>query len=182
MPIEIEVAAGAETLGTEDGVDHPDELGALVVDGGGVEVGDLDIGIGPHRVGERPGILGELGGAKHAHVLDPLDRARAHVGAELLVAEDREPFLQRQLEPVAAGDAVARPVVEIFVRDDAGDGVVIGVGGGIRVGEDVARVEDVEALVLHRAEIEIGDGDDVEHGEVIFPAEHLLVPFHRRLQ
>jgi hypothetical protein len=42
----------------------------------------------------------------------------AHVAGELLVAEDGQPFLQAELEPVAAGDAVAGPVVEIFVRDD----------------------------------------------------------------
>src|SRR5206468_7951189 len=40
-------------------------------------------------------------------VLDPLDRVAAHVGREALVAEDRQAFLQAQLEPVAAGDPVA---------------------------------------------------------------------------
>ena len=35
--------------------------------------------------------------------------------AELLVAEDRQAFLQAQLEPVAAGHAVAGPVVEVLV-------------------------------------------------------------------
>jgi hypothetical protein len=105
-----------------------------------------------------------------------LTAARAHVGGEALVAEDGEALLQRELEPVAAGDPVARPIVEIFVRDDAGDGVEIGVGRGVRVGQDVARVEDVEALVLHRPEVEIADRDDVEHVEVIFAAIDLLVP------
>ena len=93
-----------------------------------------------------------------------------------------KPSFRRELEPVAAGDPVARPVVEIFVRDDAVDRVVIGVGRGVGVGEDVARVEDVEALVLHRAEVEVGDRDDVEHVEIVFAAVDLLVPRHRRLE
>jgi hypothetical protein len=85
-------------------------------------------------VGHGAGVLGELHGAQHAHVADALDRARAggagHVHAELLVAEDRQAFLQRELEPVAAGDAVAGPVVEVLVADHALDGLEVGVGGG----------------------------------------------------
>ena len=33
------------------------------------------IGVGPDRVRERAGILGELRRAQPAHILDPLDRA-----------------------------------------------------------------------------------------------------------
>jgi hypothetical protein len=70
---------------------------------------------------QRPGILAELARAQGQHVVDALDRGRAHVGHELLVAKDRQPLLQAKLEPVAAGDAVAGPVVEILMRDDALD-------------------------------------------------------------
>ena len=97
---------------------HAHDLGALLVDGRRVEIVDLVIERRPHRMGERTGILDELVRAQAAHVADALDRARALVGGELLVAEDRQPFLQAELEPVAAGDAVAGPVVEVFVRDD----------------------------------------------------------------
>ena len=70
-------------------------------------------------MGEGARVLGELVRAQRAHVVDALDRPRALVGGELLVAEDRQAFLEAELEPVAAGDAVAGPVVEILVRDDA---------------------------------------------------------------
>ena len=43
------------------------------------------------------------------------------------------------------------------------DAVEIPVGGGFRIRQHIFGVEDVEALVLHRAEVEIVDGDDVEH-------------------
>ena len=131
---------------------------------------------------QRAGILGELRRAQHPHVVDPLDRRRADVGREALVAEDGEAFLEAQLEPVAAGDAVARPIVEIFVGDDPGDGVDVGVGGGLGVGQHIARVEDVEALVLHRPEVEVVDGDDVELVEIIFAAIFALVPGHGLLE
>jgi hypothetical protein len=109
---------------------------------------------------------------------------RHHVGGELLVAEDREAFLQRELEPVAAGDPVARPVVEVFVGDDALDVFKIQVGAGVGVGQHVLGVEDVEALVLHRAHVEIRHGDDHEAVEVQLEAEDLLVPaqgMHQRI-
>src|SRR3546814_13955985 len=94
----------------------------------GVEIGDLKVRIGPDRVRERSRILGELRRAERPHVLDPLDRGRPLIGRKALVAIDGEALLQRKLEPVAAGDAIARPIVEIFVRDDARDRVVILVG------------------------------------------------------
>ena len=105
-----------------------------------------------------------------------LTGARAHVGGEFLVAEDREAFLQAELEPVAAGDAVAGPVVEIFVRDDRLDRGEVGVGRGLGAGQHVFVVEDVEALVLHRAHVEVGDGDDHEDVEIVFAAEGLPRP------
>ena len=133
-------------------------------------------------MGEGAGILGELPGAERPDFADPVDRPRAFVGREFLVAEDRQALLQAELEPVPAGDAVASPVVEVFVRDDRLDAGIIGIRGRVRARQHVLVVEDVEALVLHRAHVEVGDGDDVEHVEIVFPAEHALVPAHRALE
>ena len=155
---------------------HAHDLGALVVDGRGVEVVDLDVGVGTHRVRHRARVLGELALAQVAHFLDAHHRARVLVGAVFLVAVDREAFLERELEPVAAGDAVAGPVVEVLVRDHLVDAEVVVVGRGVGAREDVLRVEDVEALVLHRAGVEVRHGDDHEALEVELEAEDLLVP------
>ena len=108
--------------------------------------------------------------------------ARALVGREFLVAEDRQALLQAELEPVAAGDPVAGPVMEIFVGDDRLDMGIVDIGRGLGAGQDVFVVEDVEALVLHRAHVEVGHGDDVEHVEIVFAAEDLLVPAHGALE
>jgi hypothetical protein len=129
---EVEVHTLAEVVAANQGLDHADDLGALFVHRGGVEVVDLGVGSGADRVRHRPGILGELGDAQGAHFLDARYGARVQVLAELLVAVDGEAFLQRELEPVAAGDAVAGPVVEILVGDDAVDALIVGVGGGVR--------------------------------------------------
>src|SRR3546814_17833006 len=75
---------------------------------------------------------------KGAHILYPLAGGRSFVGRKALIAKDGEAFLQRKLEPVAAGDAVARPVVEIFMCHDCGDGIEIGVGRGVGIGQDIA--------------------------------------------
>ena len=104
------------------------------------------------------------------------------IRGEFLVAKDRQSFLQAELKPVAAGDAVAGPIVEVFVCDHCLDAAEIGVGRGRRRSEDVFVVEDVEALVLHRPHVEGGDGDDHENIEVVFAAESLLVPAHRALE
>jgi hypothetical protein len=55
-------------------------------------------------------------------------------------------------------------------------------GRRLGVGQDVLGVEDVEALVLHRAHVEVADGDDAELVEVVGEAVRLLVPAHRALE
>ena len=182
MPLEIEVHALAKQFGAEQRLDHAHDLAALVVDGGRVEVVDLVIELGPHRVGERSGILDELMRAQRAHVADALHRARAHIGGKFLVAKDRQSFLQAELKPVAAGDAIPGPVVEVFVRDHRLDMRIVGIGRGRRRSQHVFVVEDIEALVLHRAHVEGGDGDDHENIEIVFAAESLLVPAHGALE
>ncbi len=99
-----------------------------------------------------------------------------------MVAENGQPFLQAKLEPVAASDSVACPIVEILMRDDRLDIGEVGVGRGLVVGQHILVVEEVQPLVLHRAHVEVGHGDDVEDVEVVFAAELLLVPLHRALQ
>ena len=68
VALEVEAHAALEGGLAEQGVQHADDFGALLVDRGGVEVADLDVAVGPHRVGQRAGVLGELasraGGAR----------------------------------------------------------------------------------------------------------------------
>ena len=157
MPFEIEVEPFAESLAAEQRLQHAADLGALLVDGRRVEIVDLDEGRRPHRVGEGPRVLRELMGLQDARIDDALDRAGAHVGGEFLVAEHGQPFLQAELKPVAAGDAVAGPVVEIFVRDHALDRGVVAVARRVGSRQHELVVEDIEALVLHRAHVEVAD-------------------------
>ena len=138
--------------------------------------------IGPDRVRQGPGIFGELHGAQRAHIIDAAHGSAALIGTELLIAKDGEAFLQGQLEPVPAGDAIAGPIVEILMRHHAGHGIEILIGGGFGIGQNIFRVEDVEALVLHRAGVEISHSDDVEFVQIIFAAIHTLIPVHAGLQ
>ena len=137
MPLEIEVQRAAVRLRPDQGAQHPDDLGALLVDRRRVEVVDLDVFLRADGVRQRAGVLAELARAQCLHVADPVHRRRALVLRELLVAEDGQPLLQAELEPVAAGDPVACPVVEVLVRDDRLDHLVVAVGGRLGAGQHV---------------------------------------------
>ena len=179
---EVQVHAPAEPGLAEQGVEHADHLRALVVHGQGVEVVDLHERGRPHRVGHGARVLAELERADDVHVLDAFHRPADQVRGEFLVAEHGQPLLEAQLEPVAAGDAVAGPVVEVLVRDHRLDALVIGVRGRLRQGEHVLGVEHVQPLVLHGAHVEVVHGHDHVGVQVILAAEPFLVPAHGLFQ
>ena len=80
VALEIEIHAGAKRLGADQALEHAHDFRALLVDGRRVEIVDLVIDLRAHIVRERPRVLGELRRAQRAHVANPLDRRRAHVG------------------------------------------------------------------------------------------------------
>ena len=186
VAFEIQVHALAEAVAAHQGLVHAHHFGAFFVDRDGIKIVDLDEGVGPHRVRHRARVFGELRLAQGAHLVDAGHGAAGvgadHVGREFLVAEHRQAFFQRQLEPVAAGHAVAGPVVEIFVADHRFDAGVIDIGGDARIGQHIFGIEDVQALVFHRAHVEIADGDDHETVQVQLQAEALFVPADRVFQ
>lgn len=96
MALEIQIAAMAKSIRPEQRVNHAHYFRAFFINGHGVEIGNLLVGIGLHRVRGGAGILGELGGTQQIYVLHPLDGARTHVGGELAVAKHREAFFQAQ--------------------------------------------------------------------------------------
>ena len=68
------------------------------------------------------------------------------------------------------------------MRHDAFDARIVVVRRGLGARQQQLVVEDVEALVLHGAEIEGGDGDDHEDVEIVFAAVSLFVPAHGALE
>ncbi|CAM3235524.1 hypothetical protein PANO111632_09750 [Paracoccus nototheniae] len=64
------------------------------------------------------------------------------------------------------------------MRDHRLDPFIIRIGGGFGRGQHQFRVEDVQPLVFHGPHVEIIDGDDVEHVQIIFAAIDVLVPPH----
>ena len=53
MPVEIQVRAGTKAFRSKHQRHHPDQLGALVIDGRSVEVTDFHVRFRPHWVRER---------------------------------------------------------------------------------------------------------------------------------
>ena len=128
------------------------------------------------------GILGELRGPQVAYRLNPLHGSRVAIAGVLLLTKYGQPFLERELEPIPARDAVARPVVEIFVGHGAIDELEVEVRRDVEARQHQLGVEYVQSLVLHRAGVEIADGDQVVLVQVDFQAIRLFVPCHRVFQ
>ena len=103
----------------------------------------------------------------------------AHIAGKGLVTKYRQPLFQTQLEPVAASDAIAGPVVKILMRDDRFNTLIVGVSRRFGADQNAGRVENVKSLVFHRPHVEIIHGNDVEQVQVIFAPVHIFVPFHR---
>ena len=61
MPLEIEIHAFPEALFTKQPVIHANHFSTLVIDRGGVEVIDLDVRLGSHRMSHGTGIFRKLG-------------------------------------------------------------------------------------------------------------------------
>ena len=78
-----------------------------------------------------------------------------HILTEQLVAQDGKTLFQRELEPIAAGHSIARPIVKILMGDHAFNRVKISISRCLYIGQHIFGVEDVEAFVFHRAHVEI---------------------------
>ena len=98
MALKVQIHAGPKARPAHQGGHHAHQLSAFFVDGGGVEVVDLGIAVGPHRVGHRAGVLRELHRPQAAHIVNAFHRpgrGRAgHVHRELLVSVDRQALFQ----------------------------------------------------------------------------------------
>ena len=160
---------------------HTDKLRPFFVDGRRVEVINFNIRGRPDRVRKRSSILWELPRPERSYVLDTLHGAKPDIFRKFLIAEDREAFLEAELKPITQGNPVARPIVEIFMRDNRLYKLIVRICRCRRIREYVFIVEYIEALVLHRAHVEVADCDDHVDIKVVFEAEPLLVPAHRLL-
>jgi hypothetical protein len=72
--------------------------------------------------------------------------------------------------------------MKVLVRHDAFDALVARIRRRVRTGEHTGRIEDVEALVLHRAHVEIIHRHDMEHIEIVLATKAFLVPAHGTLE
>ena len=79
-----------------------------------------------------------------------------------MIPKDGQAFLQCELEPVATSDAIARPIVKIFVSNHSFDAFKVRVGGRLSIRQYVCRVEYIQTLVLHGPHIEIIYRHDIE--------------------
>ena len=178
MAAEVQLHAFAETLCPHQGVHHPHHFRPFFVHRHGVEIVHFDIRLGAHGVGGGACVFWKLQSPQLAHILNPLDRMALHVGRKSLVAEHGQPFFEAELKPVAAGDAVAGPVVEILVGNDGFDPFKVDVGGGIAAGQHKLGVEDIQPFVFHRPHVEVAHRHNHVGVEVVFQPKGVFVPLH----
>ena len=157
---------------------HAHHFGAFFVHGHGVEIVHFLIRGRAYRVGGGAGVFRKLVAAQHTHIVDAAHSAAGAVAGKFLVAKNGEPFFERELKPVAAGNAVAGPVVEILVANHRFNAFKIGIGGGGAVGQHVFGVENIQTLVFHGAHIKVAHRHHHIDVEVILEAETGFVPAH----
>ena len=182
MSGEVEIGAFAVCFCTQQRVQHANDFTAFFVHGDGVEIINRLVFVRANRVRHWASVLCELARLHEGSFFDAHHGGRVTICGILLFAEDGKAFFQRQLKPVAAGDAVAAPVVKILVRNNGVDHLKIGVSRRVFIGEQVARVENIQPLVFHRAHVEVIGCVDHEAVEVVFTSVRFFVPTHRGFQ
>src|SRR5690554_6500413 len=176
-----------KAITAEQRVLHTNDFGAFLVNGGGIEVGYLLIAFGADRMSHRPAVLGKLSEPQCRYVVDTLHGActrsrRAlkaagqHISGKFLISEYRQAFFQGEMEPVAASNPVTCPIMEVFVSYDCLYGAVGSVAGRRRVCKHVGGIEDIQALVFHRAHIEVARGHNHETVQVELQPIALFIP------
>ena len=121
MTAHVQRHAPHERLLSQQGLEHANQFSALLIDRRCVEVVDRLVRIRLHGVGRRSGVFAKLAVAQHRHIVDAIQSAAVQISAEALIAKNSQPLFERQLKPVTTGDAVAGPVVKIFMSDHAFD-------------------------------------------------------------
>ena len=161
---------------------HADHFGTFFINGHGIEVGNLNERIRLYRMRHRPAVFGKLHGAHDVGVFNPFNRGGMHIGRKAGIAEHRKAFFQAELEPVTAGHAIARPVVEIFVRHNGFNALISRIGGGGRISQHTGRIKNIQALIFHGAHVEIIHRHDHKNIQIVFAPIHFFVPAHGTFQ
>mmetsp|Transcript_22889 Transcript_22889/g.49511 ORF Transcript_22889/g.49511 Transcript_22889/m.49511 type:complete len:200 (+) Transcript_22889:1268-1867(+) len=118
MALKIKIHTLPESSFSKKCIVHADNFRTLGVHRGSIEILHRNITIWTNRMGHGRAILPELSCAESSDGPNSLDGVGVHVAAEFLVAKDGQTLFQCELEPIAAGDPVPGPVVEILVSND----------------------------------------------------------------
>ena len=65
---------------------------------------------------------------------------------------------------VATSDPISRPIVEIFVSDNALDAFQFSISGCFCISKNQLRIENIQTLVLHGAHVEVAHRNRIELG------------------
>ena len=182
MALKIQIHAFSEPGFTQHAIEHADHFGTFVVHRNGVEVVHFHHFLRADGVRHGATVFSKLHRLDDTCFTDPGCRRARPVGTELLITKHRQAFFEAELEPVPAGDPVTGPVVKVFVGNNAGNIVVVTVGGRIVVSQDVLGVKQIQAFVFHGAHVEEVHRDNHVAVQVVFQTVVFFVPLHRGLE
>ena len=91
----------------------------------------------------RPRIFSELVCSQKRDILDSLHTSGIHIRRELGVTIYGKALFQAELEPVPAGDSIAREIVKILMRHHGFDALIAQVSRDIGMSQNARCIENV---------------------------------------
>ena len=88
-----------------------------------------------HWMGGGTCILRELMGPQHCHRLNAFNGSPMEISGKFLIPKYGQALLKRQLKPVAAGNPITSPVMEILMGDYTFNALQFPIGGSFPIGQ-----------------------------------------------
>src|SRR5699024_10561077 len=96
---------------------------------------------------QRPLVLGELHCLQQLNIFYSFNRCIVLVLTKMLLAEHCQTLFEAQLKPISQGNAVARPVMEIFMPNHGFHALKTLVSGGVWMSQDTGGIKNIKPFV-----------------------------------
>ncbi len=130
----------------------------------------------------RRGVFYKLSLSESFYILNTLYLCRIQICRETLIAKNGQTLFECELKPVTAGDTVTRPVMKIFMSNNALNTHKVRIGCASLICEYISRIKYIESFVLHSTHVETIYCYYIVDIKIILPSVLLLIPEHRLLE
>mmetsp|Transcript_39581 Transcript_39581/g.114554 ORF Transcript_39581/g.114554 Transcript_39581/m.114554 type:complete len:134 (+) Transcript_39581:372-773(+) len=130
----------------------------------------------------RSSIFGKLSGSQGSDIFNPIDCLGIEITTKFLIPKDSETLFESQLEPVATGDTISSPIVEIFMSNHSFDSFKIGICRRFLIGQDIGGIEHIQTLIFHGTHIKVIHSNNIVNIQIILESIFVFIPFHGSLE